>query len=93
MNKTSISKQKDMSGQLLNMYTTPDQLLPEIAACVWFEAKKTEKHLLSSTIRTWSPVHQTWDLIYTALMCTRAQLHKKATSESTVDAAHKACGS
>ena len=47
VDKPSIAKQKDMFWQLLKMYTAPDQLLPEIAACVWFKAKKTEKYLLS----------------------------------------------
>ena len=56
-NTPSISKQKDLLGQLLKMYTTPDQLLPEKAACVWFKAKKTEKYLLRLTVRTWSPLH------------------------------------
>ena len=74
VNKPSIAKQKDMWGQLLKMYTTPDQLLPEIAACVWFKAKKSEKYLLSLTIHTWSPLHRVWDFTHTALMCAGAQL-------------------
>ena len=45
VNKRSIAKPKVMLGQLLKMYTTPDQLLPKIAACVWLKAKKSEKYL------------------------------------------------
>ena len=61
-------------GAAAQMYTAPDQLLLEIAACVWFKAKKTEKYLLSITIHTWSSLHQVWDFIHTAHMCTGAQL-------------------
>ena len=43
VNKPSIAKQKDMLGQLLKMYTTPDQLLPEIAACVWSGISFTQR--------------------------------------------------
>ena len=55
----------DAVGQ---MYTTSDQLLPEIAACVWFKAKKTEKCRFSLTSRTWSPLHHPLDFVHTALM-------------------------
>ena len=91
--KPSIAKQKDMLGQLLKMYTTPDQLLPEIAACVWFKAKKTERHLLSFMIHTWSPLHQVW-------ISHSAHVHRSATArrtstqrtigESAVAGAHRA---
>ena len=73
VNKPSISKERDILEQLLNMYTTPDQLLPEIAACVWFKVKKIEKYLLRLSIRTWIPLHQTWDFMQTAFVCTGAQ--------------------
>ena len=63
-----------MLGQLLKMCTAPGQLLPEIAACVWFKAKKTEKYLLTLTTHTWSPLHQVSDFIHKALMCAGAQL-------------------
>ena len=73
VNKPSIAKQKDMLGQMLALYTTPEQLLTEIAACVWFKTKKSEKYLLSLTIHTWSPLHQIWDYIHTALLCAGAK--------------------
>ena len=74
VNKPSIARQKEMLGQMLKMYTTPEHLLTEIAACVWFKAKKSEKYLLSLAIYTWSPLHQTWDYILTALLYAGAKL-------------------
>ena len=73
VNKPSIARQKEMLGQMLTLNTTPEQLLTEIAACVWFKTKKTEKYLLSLTIHTWSPLHQVWDYIHTALLCAGAK--------------------
>ena len=74
VNKPSIAKQEKMHGQLLNMNTTAVELLPEIAACVYFKAKKAEKYKLSLTIRTWTPPYHFWDFIHTSLMCTGAPL-------------------
>ena len=74
VNKPSIIRQKEMLGQMLKMYTNPEHLLTEIAACVWFKTKKSEKYLLSLTIQTWSPLHQVWDYIHTALLCAGAKM-------------------
>ena len=73
VNKPSIARQKEMLGQMLKMYTTSEHLLTEIAACVWFKTK-SEKYLLSLAIHTWSPLHQVWDYIHTALLCVGAKL-------------------
>ena len=74
VNKPSIIRQKEMLGQMLKMHTNPEHLLTEIAACVWFKTKKSEKYLLSLTINTWSPLHQVWDYIHTALLCAAAKM-------------------
>ena len=72
VNKPSIARLKEMLGQMLKLYTTPEQLLTEIAACVW--SKKSERYLLSLTIHRWSPLHQVRDYIHTALLCAGAKL-------------------
>ena len=74
MNKPSITRQKEMLEQMLKMYMNPEHLLTEIAACVWFKTKKSERYLLSLTIHTWSPLHQVWDYIHTAVLCAGAKM-------------------
>ena len=95
VNKPSIAKQKDMWGQLLNMYTTPDQLLPEIAACVWFKAKKSEKCLAQSDDSHVEPAasglgFHSHSAHVRGSAVARWAFTWRTTSESTVAGAHRA---
>ena len=69
-----IHTRMDILTQLIKLYTTADRFLPEIAACVQFKTKKTEKKMLSLTTRTWSLSHHVWDFCRTTLLCSGASL-------------------